>query len=122
MTDPLAAAKSGPANGPPPSERRQDPRFPLSLEFFYRPIPNGEGDIWWLAPVRNISVRGLGLVLQRPLNPGTLLEVELENPLKGFHRVVQARVVHIQPTASQGYMAGCAFVEKLDMDDVQAIL
>jgi hypothetical protein len=122
MTDIPAAPKSALVNQPPPSERRSAQRFPLSVEFFYRPITTTHGEIWWLAPVRNISTRGLGLVLQRSLTPGALLEVELENPSKGFHRVVQARVVHVRPTPSQGFLAGCAFVDNLNPDEVQAIL
>ncbi len=117
-----ASTKSGLVNQPPLAERREATRFPLSLEFFYRPITTPDDEIWWLAQVRNISIRGLGLVLQRTLAPGTLLEVELENPAKGFHRVVQARVVHVQPTPGRGFMAGCAFVNKLEADEIQAIL
>jgi hypothetical protein len=117
-----ASTKSGLVDQPPPAERREATRFPMSIEFFYRPITSPEDDLWWLAQVRNISMRGLGLVLQRTLAPGTLLEVELENPAKDFHRVVQARVVHVQPASGHGFMAGCAFVNKLNPDEVQAIL
>ena len=68
------------------------------------------------AQVRNISLRGIGLLLSRQLQPGTLLSVALtehEHPL-----AIEARVVH-STQQSRGWLTGCTFIERISEQELE---
>jgi hypothetical protein len=62
----------------------------------------------------------MGLVLPRPFDPGTLLEVELQG--KGRRTLVPTmRVVHVRKHEN-GWLFGCALETELGPADLAALL
>ncbi len=107
---------------PLPSERRRAKRYPLKLETVYRPTSTSSIDLWRSAKIRNISIRGIGLLLPRPFEAGAVLEIELENSAQSFFRILQVRVIHMNPMRGSSWAAGCAFTRKLTPKELQALI
>jgi c-di-GMP-binding flagellar brake protein YcgR len=115
-----APTVAGPAdNLPTGQERRASERFACNLETTCQ-LPKGVWDDPWPAKVRNISKGGVGLVLQRRFEPGTLLVFELESAVQGFAKTFLARVRHATRHAEGGWMHGCAFASELSDEELQA--
>jgi hypothetical protein len=74
----------------------------------------------WSAIVRDVSVSGIGLVVGKLCDPGTLLEVEIE----GVIRVpsLSMRVVRMRKEAGNGWLLGCLLAEQLSADELEALL
>jgi hypothetical protein len=70
--------------------------------------------------IRDVSALGIGLVFPTPVEPGTLLEVDLSGATGGGVRGVLARVVHLLAEAPDTWVVGCAFVRELDADALRA--
>jgi hypothetical protein len=70
----------------------------------------------------DISVSGLGLLLDRALDAGTLLFVELESSPESAPVELLARVVRSAPAAANEWTVGCEFVNPLAEEDLAAIL
>ena len=73
------------------------------------------------ALIRDISEGGIGLTTARWFGPGTILVVELENSKRAFRRSLPAMVVHAVWAPGQGWHIGCAWCEKLDPADLNAL-
>jgi hypothetical protein len=99
-------------------ERRRVPRYPSDLETTCKPLVSRDGSSW-LAQIRDISTLGIGLVLQRRFERGTLLVMDLENPARNISRNVVARVVHTTALPLGQWLLGCVFTKELDADDLQ---
>ena len=69
------------------------------------------GTLW--ARVRDAGAGGLGLLLSRPLAPGSFLAVELRAPGIRYPVVLEARVAHaaLQPDGS--WLVGCILLCRL---------
>jgi hypothetical protein len=108
---------------PRPTERRQAERHACTLDGFYRPLGTSSAWLWWLAAVRDVSVKGISLSLTRHVEPGTLLSVELQNAAETFKRTLLVRVVWIRAQVDvPGWEIGGAFVSGLSDEDLQALL
>ena len=69
------------------------------------------GTLW--ARVRDASPGGLGLLLSRPLSPGSFLAVELRAPGMRYPLVLEARVAHATPQPDGSWLIGCALLCRL---------
>jgi hypothetical protein len=76
-------------------------------------------DASWLTGVRDLSAFGMGLLLPRKLEAGTLLEVELKSLITGQERLLLGRVMHAWPTPVGDWKLGCAFTGELSDDDLR---
>jgi PilZ domain len=111
----------GLAVNPASANRRACVRYRCS-----RPIPRRMSiaesycslDGWLL----DISVTGLGLLLERSLEAGTLLFVELESSPEAAPVELLARVVRAIATPESEWTVGCEFVNPLAEEDLAAIL
>lgn len=74
------------------------------------------------ARVHDICPGGVGLVVQRPFQPGTVLVLKLHKQVPDAPRVLFARVVHIRPHSRIEWIAGCTFASPLDEEEYQALL
>jgi hypothetical protein len=73
---------------------------------------------WWAA-VRNVSSRGLGLIVTRSFPPGSLLTIAL--PLPG-RKLVVLRVANVRPQPGKRWLRlGGAFLQKLTTDELEAL-
>lgn len=99
-------------------ERRAHVRFPCELDSSCSPI-TGSKDTQWTGKVRDISRGGVGIVLSRRFELGTLLNVEILEANGSSSGSMLARVVHVTPHTSGGWMIGCCFTSELGDDDVK---
>src|SRR4051812_38535912 len=76
-------------------DRRVWVRFPADLETTYRPAGAAAAERF-PAVLRDISVGGVSLSVDRPFLPGDLLTVELPTPAEGSACTVLACVVHVE--------------------------
>ncbi len=104
-----------------PDERRQFPRLPLSLQVNIRRV----ADRMELEPIRSstmdISCGGLFLVVDRPLAPGTTLDLEVlmaDHPLGGpsMRMFSRARVVRQSPARRHGWTGVAAVFDDITFD------
>lgn len=75
---------------------------------------------WWFAQVRDLSASGIGLLVRRRYEPGTLLLIEVTSPDHHLMRSLKARVVHATPDGNN-WLLGCTFINLLDDAAVQAL-
>jgi hypothetical protein len=106
----------------PTVERRTAPRFRCTLEGYYRPLGDESAWLWWLATVLDISVKGVGLIVTRKVEPDALVSIELQSTTSQFQRVLLARVVHAKHLPGTGWRIGCAFAKPLSEEELQALL
>ena len=102
------------------SERRTLRRLPSRLRTPCR-LTRVTAEGSWLATVRNVSGKGIGLIANRPVNPGMLLTVEL--PTKGAQAEPRLmRVTNSKPQPDPHYwQVGCEFIRELDRQELDAL-
>jgi hypothetical protein len=72
--------------------------------------------------VNDISVRGVALLLDRAVQPGTPLAVDILSKIHPLPLRVRAHVIHCQKHSSTTWIIGCAFDRPLFEDDLLARL
>jgi hypothetical protein len=94
-------------------ERRATVRYPSQQEGSCRCV-GGERRYRWQGRVCDISVGGIGLVLPRRFEPGTVLTVELLGAdRRAPGRFFVVRVAHVQKDAPRRWLLGCQFLRRL---------
>jgi hypothetical protein len=76
----------------------------------------------WRATVRNLSVRGAGLLLSRRFEPKTVLSVQLEGRDRSFNRSIQMCVTHVARGPGGRWFVGGVFLGELSKDDLRRLL
>jgi len=107
----------------PSLERRAFVRLASDLVSNCRPSGSSR-EVSWPGKVRDISLGGVGLVLQHRFRPGTPLEVELRDPAGNPLGVVQARVVHataIREEDRSCWLLGCVFQQPLSEEEFETL-
>jgi hypothetical protein len=100
-------------------DRRVWVRYPADLETTYTPAGPGETSRLW-ARVRNISLGGVSLSVDRPFEPGALLGVELPGATEQSFTNVLACVVHVSAAEAGEWILGCTFARELGEEDLRA--
>jgi PilZ domain len=77
-----------------------------------------QGHAW----VVNLSTAGVGLLLNEPLEPETPLVVHVKSIATGRLFELRARVVHNTVQASGDWLVGCELAQRLEPDDLEALL
>lgn len=89
-------------------ERRTYPRKTLVSSVSYKVmLPSGDKGL-----TQNISEGGICLMLNRALNPGTILELKFELPEKGAGPVESLAKVVWQKRTDKGFLTGVKFGAK----------
>ena len=86
--------------------------------------PPGRRLTGWPGRVKDISVGGIGLLLQHRFRPGTTLTVELRESSGHVLRTVQARVIHTTALRVDGgycWLLGCSFKHPLTEEELEAL-
>ena len=106
---------------PPTPDKRGWVRFTCDMQAMYRPVRMTERK---KAPAKvfDISVSGVGLLVQRSLEVGTLLSLELladegRSPLK-----MLACVVRVTPHGDEEWALGCNFIREIGDQELKAFL
>lgn len=101
-------------------EKRINMRYPCDREVqFFTESHNGEP---LTGRLRNLSACGLGLVVAKPIEAGTALIIELDDPLEVDARVVAVTVVHARPMPIRGWFLGCALAQELSDEELRDIV
>lgn len=76
-----------------------------------------------LGPVklRDVSMTGVGLLLSRRVEIGSLLAITLANPSQKLSKTVLVRVAHVT-AAHGGYLIGGTFTEPLTYQELTALV
>jgi hypothetical protein len=119
MDSQTAVAETRGTAGPPAEERRASARYAADLDAACRAVAAARPDAW-RARVFNISAAGVGLVLGRRVEPGTLLALDLPNPASGCARTLMARIIHATPGPGGTWLVGGSFLRRLDADVLRA--
>lgn len=107
-------------SAPGPKDQRAAERYPV----------NGDSTCTFLAPVvedfgpsriKNISMDGIGLLVSRRVEPGSLLAVTLSNPTRGFAKTMLVRVVHVTPQLA-GWLVGGTFNTPLTYQELTTLV
>ena len=101
-------------------ERRTEERFPVNADAtcpFVSPVVEDFGTV----RIRDVSMNGVGLLMSRRVEPGTLLAIVLANGPRGFNKTALARVAHVTPLGGS-YLVGCTFVTPLTYQEMSALV
>ena len=71
-----------------------------------------------VAPVQDISVLGIGVLLRQRLQPGTWLVLEPVDPARHLSPELKAEVRHAQLFDTGEFLIGCRFSRYLTMEDI----
>jgi hypothetical protein len=121
-----APTPSAATQSPPPRlnvECRVTERQPCDLQTFCQPVAAREDhDVKWPAVVRDVSTRGVGLVLGRRFERGTALAIEI--PKIGAYPgdTLLAKVIHATPLGGGTWLLGCRFVSDLSDDGLMGLM
>lgn len=100
-------------------DRRVWVRYPADLETTYQPATES-GGARLSARVRNVSLGGVNLVVDREFTPGDLLSVELPGVADRTRCTVLACVVHVAAQGDGTWSLGCTFARELNEEDLEA--
>ena len=117
QTSPLLDPTTDSYDGP---ERRRALRHACEIATEYYALGESPSEPR-LAWVVNISTTGVALVVGHPMQPDTMLGVELRSPDRTFSYLLTARVVRSLPY-HDGWMLGCAFDRPLSAGEVANLL
>jgi serine/threonine protein kinase len=108
-------------------ERRSAPRHPCTLgvscvidtDLFASGTETEEA---WPGTIHDLAPRGVGLVIPRRFEVGTVLRVDLESGGEGPARRLAARVAHVRSDALGHWFHGCVFPDALTDADLRDLL
>lgn len=103
-----------------PGDRRAAERYPVNANAtcpFLSPVIEDFGPV----KIRDISMQGIGLVVSRRIEPGSLLAVTLENKARNFTKTVLVRVVHVTAMGG-GSVVGGTFVIPLTYQEMSTLV
>jgi hypothetical protein len=101
----------------PRGDRRAWVRYPCNMETACLTEADLAG---CAATVRNISLGGMSLIVERPFASGTLLKVEVHSALENTPQMLCVRVIHVAPQPDNTWSLGCAFARELSDHTLRA--
>jgi hypothetical protein len=75
-----------------------------------------------VATLRDVSTTGIGLVVEGGFGPWTVLALRLPEPQRSRLRIVLARIIHVAPHSTGGWIVVCALDEPFAEDELRACL
>jgi hypothetical protein len=110
-----------PLVAPPGAERRGAIRYPCRFDTVCLTAVGKRQDSWE-AKVRNISSTGLGLVLGRRFERGTILALDWRHELAEAPGSMMARVIRAQAQGREQWLLGCQLAQNLDGDELRMMM
>jgi hypothetical protein len=115
----------GGRKAPPRVERRSEPRKRCTLGVVCTveedlAVGDQEEEVWPGA-VRDVSTHGVGLLLARRFEPGTVLKVEVDG-VAGSLRSVTAKVANVRTETDGHWFHGCAFSRPLTGQQLRSLV
>lgn len=121
LSDADLAAFGAKRQKPPPPDNRTWVRFVCNVKASCQRVDDPEKKNW-RADVVNISANGIGLLVDRAIEIGTLLSLDLQSPTTHSTRTMLACVVHVTTQPGGGRSLGCNFIRALSEADLKALL
>jgi hypothetical protein len=90
---------------PVEKEQRSEERFPANGSAactFVSPLVEDFGPV----KIKNVSLKGVGLITSKKLEPGAMLAVTVTNAAKKFTKTGLVRVIHVTPQAGGTFLIG----------------
>ena len=112
-----------------PNERRASPRYLYQGKMLCQLCPwepglspkaggKQAGSVWFMGVSEELSATGIGFILHRRFDPGTLLTIELERPKRDSWGLLPARVMHVTAHADGNWKLGCALVKAMSQEEL----
>jgi serine/threonine protein kinase len=123
-----AARRDGKRRRPqrPPRERRAAVRYPCDLdtdcEHKISIHADGEDQNSWEATVRDLSVRGIGLILARRFEPGTVLAVRIQTSDGRAGQWLEMRVKRVEEAGRERWFIGGSLAKPLSKEELRGLL
>jgi hypothetical protein len=121
MSQPTTLTLDEPAPAVCRRERRASVRLQSSAKGCCQSL-SIQREAGWEATVRDISCSGIGLLISRRFEIGTLLAIELAEAAEGPTRLLVARVVRLLPQSEGHWLVGCKLMSSLSEDEVRLLL
>ena len=121
MPNPTAPLPGRLAPDPPSVEHRAAPRYRSARRPALRVVARPTFRCV-RAVVRDVSVRGLALLVAERFEPGTVLAVELRERDGEVSGVLTARVRHLRRAPGDLWLVGCSLSRTLTDDELAALL
>jgi hypothetical protein len=103
-----------------PEDQRSWIRFPTQASATYYLLPEDGGDIF-VGDVVNISPTGIGMIVENPLTPGTVISVDLARP--GYNAVsILSCVVYMTQREDGRWAVGCNFIRELTHQELNDLI
>ncbi len=102
-------------------ERRSRERIPCTRAPMVRVLARPSFQSF-RAIVRDVSASGIGLVLTRCFEPGTLLAIQMQTSQAGFSGILTAQVKHATPQPGGLWLLGCSLSRNLSEEEVLALM
>jgi len=104
----------------PAEDKRAFVRFPCNVKATYERTDDPE-EKQVSAEVDNVSATGIGLLLNHPLELGSLLNLHLCHAERDQTRTILACVVHVTTRPGGKCLLGCNFIRELADEDLKAL-
>jgi hypothetical protein len=104
----------------PGSERRAAVRYPCSFVSDCHPVPDGE--TLCAATVQELSLTGVGLVVDRFVEPETYLALDLQSEDESLTYTLLLQVRHARLRGDGDWFLGCAFARALSEYELASLL
>jgi eukaryotic-like serine/threonine-protein kinase len=75
----------------------------------------------WEATIQDLSDTGMGILVNRRFEPGTVLIADLRSSNKRFERNLEIRVTRVRRSASGFWFHGCVFAEPLSKEELRKV-
>ena len=119
----LSTLQESPIKASSRIERRVWPRYACDMPAECQPVAaRANSDVSWPTKIRNISVGGVGLVLDRRFERGTGLAIAWQAKGAESSGPFLARVAHATTHPDGLWLLGCAFLSKLSNEELQDFL
>ncbi len=103
-----------------PADRRATERIPIngdsSCSFVSQVV-----EVIASVRIRDISMEGIGLLMSRQLEVGTILAVTLSNPARNFSKTVLVQIAHVTPQVGT-YVVGGKFTSPLTYQELTTLV
>ena len=100
-----------------PNEKRSEERFPANMSSvcsFASPVVDDFGPV----RIKNISLKGIGLITSKNVEVGQHMVLKIGNPSKNITKTVMFRVAHITPQAGGTFLIGGDFDTPLTYEEM----
>lgn len=84
--------------------------------------PSNSADKGWAGTTRNISMGGIGVLLERSFDSGSVLALEVDGPPGLPSWKLEGKVIHATPQDPEVWLIGLEFSKPLGEADLQTFL